>query len=481
MTDEATPFERPLRRKAIWGWMAFDFAAQPFFTVVITFIFGPYLVSQMASDPASGQTAWGIAAAVSGLVIALLSPVLGAIADRAGPRKPFIAAFACLKIAALAALWSATEPGSGLFLALALVVLAQVAAEFSVVFNDAMIPRLIPRAEIGRVSNIAWGLGFLGGMLFLFFTIAFLAGSPETGKTLIGLDPLFGLDPATGEGARATAPLAGLWYLVFVLPMFLLVPDAARREAIGPAIRDATSDLKATFREIRQRPHLFRFMVARMIYQDGVNGLLVLGGAFAAGMFGWTITEIGVFGILLNVTAIIGCLLASAADRRLGSKTVVASSILMLVVATVGIVSTEPSSTLFGLVAFDGPVGAAATGFFATPAERAYLCFGLLIGLSFGPIQASSRSWLAQSVTPREAGRYFGFYALTGRATSFLAPLSVSAATATALAFTDPVTASRIGMSVLIAFFVVGLALLAGTRYPAPPPGALLREEPSNG
>ncbi|MBC8129138.1 MAG: MFS transporter [Rhizobiaceae bacterium] len=465
MTDDAPPFQRPLKQRSVWGWMAFDFAAQPFFTVVVTFIFGPYIVSQMADDPAQGQVAWGIAAGIAGLVIALLSPVLGAIADRAGPRKPFIAAFACLKVAALCGLWFAA-PGTSLFFALALLVTAQVAAEFSIVFNDAMLPTLVARQEIGRVSNIGWGLGFLGGMIVLFATVGLLAGSPDTGLTLLGLPPLFGLDPAAGEGARATAPLSALWYVVFVLPMFLLVPDRAAREAIGPAIRDAGRDLKATFREIRTRRPLFRFMLARMIYQDGVNGLLVLGGAFAAGMFGWTVTEIGVFGILLNVTAILGCLAASAVDSRLGSKVVVSTSILILVVATLGIVSTEPSSTLFGLLAFSVPTGAA-PGLFATPAEQAYLGFGLLVGLSFGPIQASSRSWLAQSVTPDEAGRYFGFYALTGRATSFLAPLSVSALTAVAVAFTDPVTASRIGMSALIAFFVVGLMLLAGARYPA--------------
>lgn len=453
----------PLRRKAVWGWMAFDFAAQPFFTVVVTFVFGPYLVSRLADDPATGQAAWGLAATAAGIVVALFSPVLGAIADRAGPRKPWIAGFALVKIAALAALWTAA-PGSSLAAALALLVLAQVAAEFSIVFNDAMLPRLVARPSIGKVSNIAWGLGFLGGMIFLFLTVGFLAGSPETGRTLLGLDPLFGLDPATGEGARATAPLAGLWYLVFVLPMFLLTPDAARREPLAAAVRDAARDLAATYREIRVRKALFRFMLARMLYQDGVNGLLVLGGAFAAGMFGWSVTETGVFGIILNVAAILGCLLAGFLDARLGSKTVVAASILCLIVATLGIVSTAPGSTLFGLVEF-GPAEAA--GLFSTQAERAYLAWGLLIGLAFGPVQASSRAWLAQSVSADEAGRYFGFYALTGRATSFLATLSVSALTVAALEVTDPATAARVGMSALIVFFGVGLAILRGTPFPA--------------
>ena len=186
--------------------------------------------------------------------------------------------------------------------------------------------------------------------------------------------------------------------------MFLLTPDADRREAIGPAVRDALRDLTATFHEIRGRRPLFRFMLARMLYQDGINGLLVLGGAFAAGMFGWSITEVGLFGIILNITAILGCLVAGFAEARLGSKRVVEIAISCLIVATLGIVSTAPGSTLFGLVSFAPTEG---TGLFATPAERAYLGFGLLIGLAFGPVQASSRAWLAKSVTPEEAGTLF--------------------------------------------------------------------------
>jgi UMF1 family MFS transporter len=462
-TADTPPFPRPFRQKAVWGWMAFDFAAQPFFTVVITFVFGPYLVSQMAVDPATGQTAWGLAAAAASILVALFSPFLGAVADRTGARKPWIACFAAVKILALCALWTAA-PGTSLFAALTLLVLAQVAAEFSIVFNDAMIPRLVRPADIGRVSNLAWGLGYLGGMIFLGLTLAFVAASPESGQTLAGLPPLFGLDPATGEGARATAPMAGLWYLVFVLPMFLFTPDVAVREPIGRAVRDALGDLAGTLREARTRRPLFRFLLARMAYQDGVNALLVLGGAFAAGMFGWSVTETGLFGILLTVTAIFGCAIAGLLEAKLGSKRVIVASILCLVLATLGIVSTGTQSTLFGLLAWPAPTPG--TGLFATPAERAYLGWGLLIGLAFGPIQASSRAWLAQSVSPREAGRYFGLYSLTGRATSFLATLSVAALTYLAAQWTSPELATRLGMSAILAFFLVGLALLWGTPSP---------------
>lgn len=443
-------------RAGIWGWMFFDWAAQPFFTVVTTFIFGPYVVSRMASDPVVGQAAWGYGIAAAGLVIAILSPVLGSIADQTGPRKPWIAFFAAIKIMSLCALWYAV-PGSPLLPVILFFSLASVAAEFSIVFNDSMMPRLVPKAEIGSVSNIAWGLGYVGGMIALIFVILFLAGSQETGLTLIGTEPLFGLDPKLGEDARATGPLSALWYFVFILPMFFFTPDGIKGKALRPAVRDGLAELKSTLGEVRRRSGILRFLIARMIYQDGVNALLALGGIFAAAMFGWSITEIGLFGIILNVVAIFGCLAASRLDTALGSKIVVIIALLMLIVATLGILSTGPGYTLFGAMQFTTPDTG---GFFGTPAEKAYILYGLLIGLAFGPAQASSRSYLARSVTPAEAGRYFGIYALAGRATSFLAPFLY--ATITAISGSP-----RLGMSVIIVFLIVGLAMLWPTPYPA--------------
>ncbi|MEJ6783676.1 MFS transporter [Aminobacter sp. Piv2-1] len=443
-------------RRGIWGWMLFDWAAQPFFTVVTTFIFGPYFVSRMATDPAMGQAAWGYGIAAAGLVIAILSPVLGSIADQTGPRKPWIGFFATIKIFSLCMLWFA-EPGSALVPVVLFFSLASVAAEFSIVFNDSMMPRLVSKEDIGKVSNIAWGLGYLGGMIVLIFVVAFLAGSPDTGKTIIGADPLFGIDSRLGEDARATGPISALWYFIFILPMFLFTPDSGKGMAIGPAVREGLAELKSTLGEVRKRSGIFRFLIARMVYQDGVNALLGLGGAFAAAMFGWTITEIGIYGIILNVVAIFGCLVASRLDTTLGSKAVVVMSLVLLTLATIGIVSTGPGYTLFGLWQMPGADG---PGLFSTPAEKAYIAFGLLIGIAFGPVQASSRSYMARSVSADEAGRYFGIYALSGRATSFLAPFLVASVTAAA-------GSPRLGMAMIILFLLGGLLVLLGTPYPA--------------
>jgi UMF1 family MFS transporter len=456
--------------RGIWGWMLFDWAAQPFFTVVTTFIFGPYFVSRMASDPATGQAAWGYGIALAGFAIAILSPVLGSIADQTGPRKPWIAFFAAIKIVSLCLLWLAA-PGSNLFMVVLLFSLASVAAEFSTVFNDSMMPRLVAKEEIGRVSNIAWGLGYLGGMIALIFVVALMAGSLETGKTIIGTEPLFGLDPNLGEDARATGPLAAMWYLIFILPMFFFTPDAVRGMAIGPAVREGLAELKSTLSEVRRRSGIFRFLVARMIYQDGVNALLALGGAFAAAMFGWSITEIGVYGIILNIVAIFGCWIAASLDTKLGSKVVVMVSLVFLSLATVGIVSTGPGFTLLGAL----PLSVEDSGgMFGTAAEKAYILYGLLIGIAFGPVQASSRSYMARSVTAAESGRYFGIYALAGRATSFAAPFLV--ATITALSGSP-----RLGMAAIILFLAGGMWILAGTPYPADKAGVRDRVSAGSG
>ncbi|WP_117194591.1 MFS transporter [Rhizobium terrae] len=443
-------------RRGIWGWMLFDWAAQPFFTVVTTFIFGPYFVSRLTEDPVSAQTAWSNMATISSIAIAVLSPVLGAVADKSGPRKPWIAFFAVIKITCVSALWFAA-PGSPIIWPMIFMIFASIAAEFSTVFNDSMMPRLVPKDEVGRVSNIAWGLGYLGGMIVLIVVVALLAANPETGRTLIGLLPLFGLDPHLGEDARITGPISGLWYFLFILPMFFYTPDAKKGLPLGTAVRSGLRELGGTLRELRQRSGIMKFLIARMLYQDGVNGLLILGGTFAAGMFGWATIEIGIYGIILNVVAIFGCIAAGWLDRALGSKTVVVISLVFLLIATLGIISTGPGFVFFDLMPLSN---ADAGGLFGTAAEKAYVLFGLLIGIAFGPVQASSRSYLARSVDLSETGRYFGIYALSGRATSFLATLAFSTVTYA----TD---SARFGMSTLLIFLVAGLILLLRTPYPA--------------
>ncbi len=433
--------------------MLFYWAAQPFFTVVITFIFGPYFVAKLAQDPVAGQTAWSHAIGIGGLIIAILSPVLGSIADAAGNRKLWILGFAFIKVMALSSLWFAA-PGSSLFWPMAAVILALVAAEFSIVFNDSMMPGLIAQDQIGRVSNLAWGLGYAGGLVVLFSVLLFFAANADTGKTLLGIEPLFSLDATQGEDARITAPIAALWYAIFILPMLLFTPDTSTQSSLFLAIKNSLSETVNTIESLGKRNVLLRFFLARMIYQDGVNGLLALGGAFAAGMFAWQTIEMGIYGILLLIAAIIGCVIASKLDQQFGAPFVINLSLACLLLATVGIVSTGPGYSLFGFI----QVSIEDTGgLFATTAEKIYIGFGLLIGFAFGPVQASSRAFLAQQVSVEESGRFFGLYALTGRATSFLAPMSVAF-------LTSYYESTRIGMIALIVFLLIGWCIFMGVK-----------------
>ncbi|NTE87690.1 MFS transporter [Agrobacterium rubi] len=449
MASSSLATGQSVTKRGIWGWMLFDWAAQPFFTVVTTFIFGPYFVARLTADPISAQTTWSNMATISSVIIAIFSPILGSIADQSGSRKPWIAFFATLKIASLAMLWFAA-PGSAIIWPVTFMIVASIAAEFSIVFNDSMMPRLTTPENVGRISNTAWGLGYLGGMVVLIFVVLFLAAAPDKGVTILGIPPLFGLDPAAGEDARITGPISALWYFVFILPMFFFTPDVKKGLPFGRAVQSGMTELKATLKELKTRPAITRFLIARMLYQDGVNGVLILGGAFAAGLFGWGTLEIGIYGIILNIVAIGSCIAAGFVDQRLGSRNTVLISLALLLVATIGIVSTYTDSTLFGLLAL--PVSTT-EGLFSSSAEKAYLVYGILIGIAFGPVQASSRSYLARNVTVAEAGRYFGIYALSGRATSFMATLSFSLVTYIS-------GSAHLGMATLTIFLGAGFLLL---------------------
>src|SRR3954447_8809971 len=216
-------------RRALVGWVLFDWACQPFFTLVTTFVYAPYFAATLAPNPVEGQALWGYATAMAGLGLAGLSPALGSIADATGPKKPWIAASGLVLFAACAALWFA-RPGAPHAVGLALLAfgVATVAAEVAAVFNNAMMPHLVPPERLGRLSGTGWAVGYVGGLVSLVLVLGFLAASPETGKTYVGLAPLFGLDAARREGDRVVGPLAAVWFLVFVLPLFLFTPDLPR-------------------------------------------------------------------------------------------------------------------------------------------------------------------------------------------------------------------------------------------------------------
>jgi UMF1 family MFS transporter len=441
-------------RSAVIAWIFFDWAAQPYFTLITTFVFAPYFATFVAETPAEGQSMWGFATAAAGFVIAIMSPVLGAIADASGRRKPWIAVFGALLVIGSSLMWIG-RPGDPTVIVPLLIAyaIATVGVEFATVFNNAMMPSLVPPDKIGRLSGTGWATGYIGGILSLILVLGFLAANPETGRTLFGFPPLFGLDPVSHQGDRITGPLTGLWFVVFVMPMFLLTPDFPAKRPVRKALREGLRELRETFGELPRRKSIAAFLLANMIYTDGLVSLFAFGGIYAAGTFGWHTIQIGVFGILLAIAGTFGGWIGGKLDDRLGPKTVIAGALLILLLAIVAILLVDRDSILFIRVA--PPVAGAPL--FASAAERAYLVLGCLIGMMGAPLQAASRSLLIRLVPKDRIAQFFGLFALTGKVTSFVGPLLIGIVTAA--------TASqKAGMAVLVAFFVAGLALLARVR-----------------
>jgi UMF1 family MFS transporter len=441
-------------RSAVVGWIFFAWAAEPFFTLITTFVFAPYFATHVASDPASGQSLWGFATAAAGLMIALLSPVLGAIADAGGRRKPWIAAFGAMLVFGSCLMWFGRPGDLSVIPPLLLAYgVATVGVEFAIVFNNSMMPTLVPPDRIGGLSGTGWAIGYVGGILSLVLVLGFLAASPETGHTLFGFSPLFGLDPVTHQGDRITGPLTGVWFIVFALPMFMLTPDYPAKRPWREALREGLTDLRQTLAELPKQKSMAAFLLANMIYTDGLASLFAFGGIYAAGTFGWNTIQIGTFGIILAIAGTFGAWLGGKLDDSLGPKRVIAGSMLILLLAIMAILLVDRDSILFVRVASPVPGGA----LFAAPAERAYLLLGCLIGAAGGPLQAASRTLLIHMAPKERIAQYFGLFALTGKVTSFVGPLLIGIVTA--------VTESqKAGMAVLVPFFVGGLALLGRVR-----------------
>lgn len=442
----------------IVGWLLFEWATQPFFTLVTTFVYAPYFAAVVAPTPAEGQALWGFAASAAGLTIAVLSPLLGAISDETGPRKPWIAGFGVALMLGSALLWLG-KPGDRAMIPTVLVayVLGAVGAQCATVFANAMMPTLVPPERLGRLSGTGWAIGYLGGLVSLLLTLGFLAASPQSGRTLLGLAPLFGLDPNLHEGDRIAGPLTALWFLIFTVPLLLFTPDQATKLPVRAAIRKGLATLAETLAHLPRHRNVSLFLLANMIYADGLVALFAFGGIYAAGTFGWSTIQIGIFGILLAVSGTFGAFVGGRLDDRFGSKPVILGGLVILTGAAIAILSVDRDR-----IGFLFPVAPpqAGDGLFAAAAERAYVAIGLAIGLVVGPLQASSRTLLARLAPPDRLTQFFGLFALSARVTSFVGPFAVAVITAA--------TASqKAGMAVLIAFFVVGMGLLSAVRVSA--------------
>ncbi len=441
------------QRKRIWGWFFFDWASQPYNTLLLTFIFGPYFASIVSEHftstglvaeaaKARTQSIWSLGLTVSGLLIAFSAPVLGAIADASGRRIPWIWFFSGVYVIGAAGLWWAFPDASNFWWMLVAFGLGFVGVEFATIFTNSLLPDLGTKEEIGKISGSGFAFGYWGGVAALVIMLLLFAEN-ETGKTLIGIAPLFGLDPEMREGTRFVGPFTAIWYAAFMMIFFAWVREphprpAKDRTGVGAAL----SALWQTIKSLKSRTSLAAYLGSSLLYRDALNGLYGFGGVYATLVLDWSIIQIGVFGIIGAVAAAVFSWVGGRADRRFGPKPVIVLCIIVLGLVCVVIVGMSRTE-LFGV-----PFAAGS----AMPDYIFYVC-GATIGAAGGAIQAASRSMMVRHADPDRATEAFGLYALSGKATAFLAPALIGIVTALT---GDP----RLGVSPLIALFVLGLVFL---------------------
>jgi MFS transporter, UMF1 family len=436
---------------ALSGWVMFDWATQPFYTLVVTFLFAPYFVNGFIGDPALGATLWAYATGGAELIAALLAPILGSIADTGLPRKPWIAGFSVLLVVGLCGLWLAVPGQTGMApLVLLSFALATIGAELATVFNNAMMPSLVSGKRLGTLSGIGWATGYVGGLVSLVLVAGFIVADPDTGKTLLGLKPIIPIDIATRADERLVGPFSALWYLIFVLPLFLFTPDRPGTRTAAPVKAGLTQliiGIKDLYRNHRQ---VALFLIARMLYADGLGAVFAFGGIYAATVFGWGASELGLFGIILTIAGTIGAATGGMFDDRFGSKRVIGWTLCLFILASIGVLSVDKTNVLFVHPVAPKLQGSAP---FASVGEQVYLAFAILIGLASGPIQAASRTLLARLTPPEKTTKFFGLFSFSGKITAFAAPLAIGVVTAAT-------GSQRLGIGTSLVFLIGGLLLL---------------------
>ena len=403
--------------RAIWSWAFYDFGNSCFTTLVITFVYGTYFTQAIAPDPITGTALWSRAIAATALITAVCSPLLGALADRGGYRKAFVLGFSLICVLATAGLYPVL-PGQ-ITAALVLVVIANLGYEFATVFYNAFLPDISPPRRIGRISGYGWALGYVGGLLALLLALVALV-QPAT--------PWFGFSTEAGENIRATNLLTAAWFALFTLPFLLWVPED--RSAVsdrGRVVEDAVHQLRGTFAEIRRYRQIVLLLVARFFYNNGLVTVIAFGGIYAAQSFGFTLQEVLIFGIVLNVAAGAGALAMGHLDDLIGGKRTILISVVGL-----------------GL--------AAALAIAATDKVWLWVA-GVITGIFMGPNQAASRSLMGRFVPEDKENEFYGFFAFSGKMTAPLGPLLLGL-------LTQWTGSQRWGVSVVLVLFAAGLMLL---------------------
>ncbi len=415
------------KRRVITGpilaWFFYDWANSAFPSIITTFVFATYFTEKVAVNKIIGTAQWGDAIAIAGILIAILSPLLGAIADNEGRRKPWLAVFSIITIIAAALLWNVEPNPSFAHLAMICVIIGTIGLEIGMVFYNSMLSDLAPPDYVGRLSGWSWGFGYFGGIFCLLIALfVFVEGRVAW----------LGLSTNTAEHIRFTGPLVAIWFLVFGWPIFAFTPDQPSTGlGIRKSIKKGMKSLLQTLLTLKQYREIMKFLLARLIYIDGLNTIFAFGGIYAAGVLHMSFTEVIQFGIALNVGAGIGAALFAWLDDYKGAKLTILISLVIMMITGTGMLLTHSKSTFWFL--------------------------GMTLSLCVGPVQSASRSLMIRLAPKHMVTEMFGLFAFSGKITAFLGPWILGMLT---MAFHS----QRVGMSTVIFFLFAGALILSQVK-----------------
>lgn len=427
----------------VLAWSMYDFANQPFTVLVVTFIYGTFFTEVIANNKIDGTQMWSHGVSITAIIVALLSPLMGALADRGGYRKVFMFCFTVITIFATSILYFIVPntPGA-VFYSLLFFVIANIGFEMGCVFCNAYLPDISHSKNIGRISGYGWSLGYLGGLMALVIAMLFLI-EPEI--------PFFGFgkgEDGAYENIRATNLLVAIWFTIFSIPTFLFVKD--RKPDTKALLKNAKHTVKGfqtTAKEIKEYPQIIRFLISRLFYNDGLITIFAFGGIYAAGTLEFTFNEIMILGIVLNITAGIGAFLMGFLDDKVGGRMTIKVSLIGLMFATfLAVLAPDFRSFMQYFFGFDFIHDSLSS-------KNIFWFAAILIGVFSGPNQASSRSLMGRFTPESKKNEFFGFYAFSGKATAFIGPLLLGILTAM-------FESQRIGISIIFFFFLIGFLLI---------------------
>ena len=456
------------------AWAVFEGARNPYYNMIVIYIFAPYYADVIIGGGADGLSLTGLTITIAGIITALTAPFLGVIADKAGLRKPPIAIFITLLCICSAALWWTTPNGPfKVWSTMAILAFAYCCYGYSEVLHNAMLPQAGEPKALPYISGLGLAMGnILSVGIILFFLIALLLpATPFAGVGPIPTSPMFGLNPETHDAQRLSGPFVAVWMALLMIPFFLFMPD---NKATGLSWKNATANFfyglpneagirSESFGErmskfsdyladlFKTQPQVMRFLIARTIYADAMAALLTMGAVFAGGFFGWTDVEILIFGLAGLTFGAIGGFVGGALDRWLGPKMALIVELSTLIILLFVQLSITPQSLFFGLV--DGSQPVWASPFFSTLSDVVYFSFIIPVAIAVVACISSSRYMLVHIAPPARIGEFFGLYAIAGTVTVWMGPGLV-----TLLTF---VTGNqRIGMGGIGVMFLIGLFVL---------------------